>query len=69
MTIEKPENFKYAMGDFLTKKSGSEWAGFVVGFYQTNQTAEGYAIESSTHRGSVQIYPETALMPYERVTS
>ena len=51
----------YGIGDFVRKKSGSEWEGFIVGFYSTNLTEKGYAVESSAHPGSVQIYPEHAL--------
>ena len=51
----------FAMGDVVRKKSGSEWEGFIVGFYSTSLTPEGYAVESSSHAGSVQIYPAKAL--------
>lgn len=54
-------NWKYQMGNTLEKKSGSEWWGMVVGFYSTETTPRGYAIESGVHKGSVQIYPEAAL--------
>ena len=56
-------NFKYKLGQHLRKKSGSQWEGKVVGFYSTELTLEGYAIESSAHAGSVQIYPKNALEP------
>lgn len=52
---------KYKLGDRLTKTKGSKWTGRVVGFYSTNLTPIGYAIESETETGSVQIYPEAAL--------
>ena len=52
---------KYKLGDRLTKTRGSKWTGRVVGFYSTNLTPIGYAIESETETGSVQIYPEAAL--------
>jgi len=51
----------FSIGDFVRKKSGSEWEGRIVGFYSTELTPEGYAVESSTHKGSVQIYPAKAL--------
>ena len=51
----------FKLGDLVRKKSGSEWEGYVVGFYSTELTPEGYAVESSTHKGSVQIYPAKAL--------
>ncbi len=51
----------FEMGLVVRKKSGSEWEGFIVGFYSTSLTPEGYAVESSSHAGSVQIYPAKAL--------
>ena len=51
----------FDIGDLVQKKSGSEWRGIVVGFYSTDLTPEGYAVESSAHAGSVQIYPAKAL--------
>jgi len=51
----------YSLGDRLRKKSGSSWQGKVVGFYSTDFTPIGYAIESEREPGSVQIYPERAL--------
>ena len=56
-----PEHWRYRLGDRLTKIKGSNWTGRVVGFYSTSLTPEGYAIESETERGSVQIYPVGAL--------
>ena len=56
---EGSEGFK--LGDYVKKKSGSEWQGYIVGTYSTELTPYGYAVESSTHLGSVQIYPSTAL--------
>lgn len=56
---------KFAMGDLVKKSTGSEWEGRVVGWYSTDQTPEGYAVESSAHRNSVQIYPVTALEAVE----
>jgi hypothetical protein len=32
-----------------------------VGWYSTELTPEGYAVESEAHAGSVQIYPAKAL--------
>ena len=63
MSLENQTGFKYKLGQVLRKKSGSQWEGWVVGFYSTELTPEGYAIESSTHAGSVQIYPVSALEP------
>lgn len=59
--INKPRGFQFGIGRRLRKKSGSEWQGRVVGFYSTEFTPEGYAIESEVHRHSVQIYPVGAL--------
>lgn len=52
---------KFRMGDLVKKSTGSEWEGRVVGWYSTEQTKEGYAVESEAHKGSVQIYPAKAL--------
>jgi hypothetical protein len=56
---------RFQLGDRLRKVRGSEWVGRVVGWYSTDLTPIGYAIESEAHAGSVQIYPETALEPTE----
>ena len=52
---------KFKQGDHVRKKSGSEWQGYIVGWYSTKLTTEGYAVESESHAGSVQIYPANAL--------
>lgn len=52
---------KFQQGERVRKKSGSEWQGVIVGWYSTVLTPEGYAVESETHKGSVQIYPANAL--------
>lgn len=62
--MNKPHNFTWGIGEFVRKKSGSNWKGFVVGFYTTTHTPEGYAVESSSEVGSVQIYPKSALEAY-----
>jgi len=59
-----PDNARYGMGDTVRKKSGSSWHGTVVGWYSTSLTPLGYAVESYTEKGSVQIYPEHALEPW-----
>lgn len=51
----------FKLGDHVCKVKGSEWSGYIVGFYSTELNAEGYCVESDTHRGSVQIYPAKAL--------
>lgn len=55
------ENTKYKLGDKVQKTKGSQWHGTVVGFYSTELTPIGYAVESEFEKGSVQIYPEIAL--------
>lgn len=52
---------KFKMGDRVRKTKGSRWQGRVVGTYSTGLTPEGYAVESETETGSVQIYPASAL--------
>jgi hypothetical protein len=52
---------KFLIGDHVRKTKGSNWSGRVVGTYSTDLTPEGYAVESSSERGSVQIYPASAL--------
>lgn len=51
----------FKLGTRMRKKSGSKWQGEVVGYYSTDLTPVGYAIESETEVGSVQIYPAAAL--------
>lgn len=60
-TMESAARFK--IGDRVTKIKGSSWTGRVVGTYSTDPTPEGYAVESETETGSVQIYPAAALAP------
>ena len=52
---------KFGLGDRVRKTKGSSWQGRVVGFYSTDLTSIGYAVESEREQGSVQIYPESAL--------
>jgi hypothetical protein len=52
---------RFNPGDTVRKTKGSQWQGVVVGTYSTDLTPEGYAVESSTEKGSVQIYPAAAL--------
>lgn len=62
MQDKYPETHKtFQHGQLVRKKSGSEWMGYVVGWYSTYLTQEGYAVESRDHKGSVQIYPAKAL--------
>jgi predicted DNA-binding transcriptional regulator AlpA len=52
---------RFKVGDLVRKVSGSNWHGTVCGTYSTELTPEGYAVESYTEKGSVQIYPSRAL--------
>jgi dihydrofolate reductase (trimethoprim resistance protein) len=56
-----PANATFRLGERVRKKSGAAWQGHVVGWYCTSLTPEGYAVESESHAGSVQIYPVAAL--------
>jgi len=56
---------KFKLGDSVRKIKGSQWRGFVVGTYSTHLTPEGYCVESMFERGSVQIYPASALEKFE----
>jgi hypothetical protein len=60
---------KFKLGDMVRKVSGSQWHGTVVGTYSTELTPEGYAVESSTEVGSVQIYPAKALELWDETTN
>lgn len=51
----------FFVGTRVKKRNGAEWKGRIVGWYSTELTPEGYAVESEFHRGSVQIYPVSAL--------
>lgn len=66
INFHRPAGWTFGMGDRVTKSRGSWWTGNVVGFYSTAQTPEGYAVESETERGSVQIYPVQALEKSEK---
>jgi hypothetical protein len=60
-----PADASFKLGDFAQKKGRASWRGKIVGWYRTELTALGYAIESSFEPGSVQIYPESALLPWD----
>lgn len=60
MTINPPLGC-WRIGTRLRKRKGSSWQGRVVGYYSTELTPVGYAIESEREPGSVQIYPASAL--------
>jgi hypothetical protein len=55
--------WRFAIGDRVEKEFGSEWHGRVCGFYSTPLTPRGYCVESEREPGSVQIYPQAALLP------
>ena len=61
LRIQPPFAATFGLGDRVRKKSGAAWQGRVVGWYSTQLTPEGYAVESEAHPGSVQIYPVAAL--------
>jgi dihydrofolate reductase (trimethoprim resistance protein) len=63
--LPEPPWAKWSIGDSVTKTKGSSWSGKVVGYYSTSLTSKGYAVESPTESGSVQIYPEAALCSVE----
>jgi dihydrofolate reductase (trimethoprim resistance protein) len=55
----------FTMGSLVQKKRGSKWRGKVVGFYSTDHTERGYSVESLFEQGSVQVWPEAALEPWD----
>lgn len=57
---DKPDGFRWGRGTMLRKKSGSWWEGRVVGFYSTDDTPIGYAVQLDRSHGPVQIFPEAA---------
>lgn len=57
----KASDTGFRIGARVEKKSGSSWRGTIVGSYSTELTPVGWAVESETETGSVQIYPEKAL--------
>lgn len=59
----RPKGSLYKLGDTVQKRSGSKWHGTIVGYYTTELTPIGYAVESYYEKGSVQIYPQVALIP------
>lgn len=59
--VVKADGQKFQMGNIVRKKNGSWWEGRVVGFYSTEQTPDGYAVQIDKPNGPVQIYPGSAL--------
>ena len=60
MSIEDAQA-EFPLGTRVRKTKGSQWHGIVVGYYSTDLTPSGVAIESAFERGSVQIYPSHAV--------
>jgi len=56
-----PADAEFKLGDLVMKKGRASWRGHVRGWYRTDLTALGYAVESMYEPGSVQIYPVSAL--------
>ena len=52
---------RFKIGDHVFKVKGSQWSGRIVGWYSTDLTPIGWAVESFIERDSVQIYPDAAL--------
>ena len=67
--IDAPDNTppgaKWRLGDMVKKVRGSKWRGKVVGFYSTEATPIGYSVESAFEPGSVQVWPEAALVEWD----
>lgn len=55
----------WPVGTLVRKRSGGQWHGRICGYYTTDLTTEGYAVESLREPGSVQIYPRKALELWE----
>lgn len=55
------DDVKFPIGSLVEKTGRSSWRGKVVGYYRTELTPLGYAIESIYEPGSVQIYPAAAI--------
>ena len=53
---------EFKKGDYVRKKGDKgQWHGRVCGFYSTECTPRGVAVESVYEKNSVQIYPANAL--------
>lgn len=60
-----PIDAEFKVGDRVQKKGRASWRGKVVGWYRTDLTQLGYAVESAFEPGSVQIYPASALVAWD----
>lgn len=65
--LQWPADAAFALGDLVQKKGRASWRGKVVGWYRTDLTALGLAVESIFEPGSVQIYPQTTLEPLPNI--
>jgi hypothetical protein len=63
-----PADAIFQFGEAVQKKGRASWRGTVVGWYRTELTELGFAVESLFEPGSVQIYPQTALEPRAALT-
>jgi len=56
---------QFKRGDYVRKKGGKgQWHGFICGEYDTINGL-GYAVKSVLEENSVQIYPASALEPWD----
>jgi dihydrofolate reductase (trimethoprim resistance protein) len=61
-----PVGFTWKIGDLVRKKgTKSGWHGRVCGWYITDLTPEGYAVESLLEKFSVQVWPKEALEDWD----
>jgi hypothetical protein len=67
VTANTTPDEKFILGDYVRKKGDKgQWHGKVCGFYSTDCTPNGVAVESVFEANSVQIYPANALEPWDR---
>ena len=60
-----PADALFPLGATVQKKGRASWRGRIVGWYRTDLTALGFAVESTFEPGSVQIYPQSALTEWD----
>ncbi len=56
---------RFKFGDCVQKVRGSCWRGRIVGWYSTGITPIGWCVESHYEPGSVQVWPDAALVPWD----
>lgn len=61
LTADNDRLRAFKIGEVVKKRSGSWWEGRVVGFYSTDQTADGVCVQLDKPMDPVQIYPAAAL--------